>query len=135
MGRWEHRYLGWDRFPDPSTPLEIEHLFTLEADEPVLIFTGGDLLVGSVGRPDLLGRALRQREVVPHPGAPHALEELLLDRVAGGILLTGVQGVGARVALQILSALEPAELSRAVMSGDKATVARANGVFRVVARA
>lgn len=33
MGRWEHRYLGWDRFPDPSTPLEIEHLFTLEADE------------------------------------------------------------------------------------------------------
>jgi len=43
-------------------------------------------------------------------------------------LLTGVQGVGARVALQILSALEPAELSRAVMSGDKATVARANGV-------
>jgi len=43
-------------------------------------------------------------------------------------LLTGVQGVGARVALQILSALEPAELARAVMSGDKATVARANGV-------
>ena len=33
MGRWEHRYLGWDRFPDPSTPLEIEQLFTLEPDE------------------------------------------------------------------------------------------------------
>ena len=33
MGRWEHRYLGWDRFPDPSTPIEIEQLFTLEADE------------------------------------------------------------------------------------------------------
>lgn len=43
-------------------------------------------------------------------------------------LLTGVQGVGARVALAILSALEPAELSRAVMAQDKATVARANGV-------
>ena len=33
MGRWEHRYLGWDRFPDPSTPIEIEQLFTLESDE------------------------------------------------------------------------------------------------------
>ncbi|MBW6528380.1 Holliday junction branch migration protein RuvA [Sphingomonas sp. RHCKR7] len=43
-------------------------------------------------------------------------------------LLTGVQGVGARVALAILSALEPSDLSRAVMAQDKATVARANGV-------
>lgn len=43
-------------------------------------------------------------------------------------LLTGVQGVGARVALAILSALEPADLSRAVAAQDKATVARANGV-------
>ena len=43
-------------------------------------------------------------------------------------LLTGVQGVGGRVALAILSVLDPAELSRAVASGDKAMVARANGV-------
>ncbi|WP_374944983.1 Holliday junction branch migration protein RuvA [Sphingomonas sp.] len=43
-------------------------------------------------------------------------------------LLTGVQGVGARVALAILSTLEPADLSRAVASGDKAMVTRANGV-------
>ncbi|WP_394648079.1 Holliday junction branch migration protein RuvA [uncultured Sphingomonas sp.] len=43
-------------------------------------------------------------------------------------LLTGVQGVGARVALAILSALEPADISRAVMAQDKATIARANGV-------
>lgn len=43
-------------------------------------------------------------------------------------LLTGVQGVGARVALAILSALEPAELHRAVAMADKAMVARANGV-------
>ena len=43
-------------------------------------------------------------------------------------LLTGVQGVGARVALAILSALEPADLARAVATQDKATVARANGV-------
>lgn len=43
-------------------------------------------------------------------------------------LLTGVQGVGARVALAILSALDPAELSRAIAAQDKAMVARANGV-------
>jgi Holliday junction DNA helicase RuvA len=43
-------------------------------------------------------------------------------------LLTGVQGVGGRVALAILSVLDPVELSRAVASGDKAMVARANGV-------
>jgi Holliday junction DNA helicase RuvA len=43
-------------------------------------------------------------------------------------LLTGVQGVGGRVALAILSALEPADLHRAVAMGDKAMIARANGV-------
>jgi Holliday junction DNA helicase RuvA len=43
-------------------------------------------------------------------------------------LLTGVQGVGARVALAILSALDPSELSRAIAAQDKAMVARANGV-------
>lgn len=43
-------------------------------------------------------------------------------------LLTGVQGVGARVALAILSALEPGEIARAVAAQDKAMVARANGV-------
>jgi Holliday junction DNA helicase RuvA len=43
-------------------------------------------------------------------------------------LLTGVQGVGARVALAILSALEPGDLSRAIAAQDKAMVARANGV-------
>ena len=43
-------------------------------------------------------------------------------------LLTGVQGVGARVALAILSAFEPVDLSRAIAAQDKAMVARANGV-------
>src|ERR671912_501600 len=42
--------------------------------------------------------------------------------------LTSVQGVGGRVALAILSALGPDELSRAVSTGDKAMIARANGV-------
>jgi Holliday junction DNA helicase RuvA len=43
-------------------------------------------------------------------------------------ILTGVQGVGGRVALAILSAFTPDELASAVSSGDKAMIARANGV-------
>jgi len=43
-------------------------------------------------------------------------------------LLVSVQGVGAKMALAILSALEIADLQRALASGDAAMVARANGV-------
>ena len=43
-------------------------------------------------------------------------------------LLTGVQGVGSKVALAILSALSPAELRDACAAGDAATVTRAQGV-------
>jgi Holliday junction DNA helicase RuvA len=43
-------------------------------------------------------------------------------------ILTSVQGVGGRVALAILSVLAPDELATAISRGDKAMVARANGV-------
>jgi Holliday junction DNA helicase RuvA len=43
-------------------------------------------------------------------------------------LLTGVQGVGSKVALAILSALSTGELRDACGRGDAAMVARANGV-------
>ena len=43
-------------------------------------------------------------------------------------LLTSVQGVGARLALAILSAFSAEDLHRAVASGDQAMVARAQGV-------
>ncbi len=43
-------------------------------------------------------------------------------------LLVSVQGVGARVALAILSALSADEVHRAVASGDNAMIARAQGV-------
>lgn len=42
--------------------------------------------------------------------------------------LTGVQGVGSKVALAILSALSPGELQAACAGGDAASVARAQGV-------
>ncbi|WP_313535931.1 Holliday junction branch migration protein RuvA [Sphingomonas sp.] len=43
-------------------------------------------------------------------------------------LLTSVQGVGAKVALAILSILAPEELRTAVARADSATIARSNGV-------
>lgn len=43
-------------------------------------------------------------------------------------LLTSVQGVGGKVALAILSTLEPADVQRAIGAGDSAMIARANGV-------
>jgi len=43
-------------------------------------------------------------------------------------LLVTVQGVGAKAAMAILSVLTPDELADAVMSGDRAMVARADGV-------
>jgi Holliday junction DNA helicase RuvA len=43
-------------------------------------------------------------------------------------LLTTVQGVGARVALAILSALAPGDLARAIAAQDKAALGRASGV-------
>jgi holliday junction DNA helicase RuvA len=43
-------------------------------------------------------------------------------------LLTTVQGVGAKVALAILSAVAPDELTLAVVAQDRTTLARADGV-------
>jgi holliday junction DNA helicase RuvA len=43
-------------------------------------------------------------------------------------LLQTVQGVGARVALSVLSVLGPDELARAVVAQDKAALGRASGV-------
>ena len=49
-------------------------------------------------------------------------------------LLTGVQGVGAKVALALLGTLTPNELANAVALQDKAMVARAPGIGPKVAQ-
>ena len=43
-------------------------------------------------------------------------------------ILTTVQGVGARVALSILSTLSPDEIARAIAAGDRASLSRPPGV-------
>jgi holliday junction DNA helicase RuvA len=49
-------------------------------------------------------------------------------------LLTTVQGVGARLALALLSVLPPEALATAIMAQDKAALARADGVGQKLAQ-
>ena len=55
------------------------------------------------------------------------------ERDAFRLLIT-VQGVGAKAAMAILSVLAPADLTNAIISGDKAMVARADGVGSKIAQ-
>ena len=48
-------------------------------------------------------------------------------------LLQGVPGVGAKVALAVLSTLPPDQLASAIATGDQATITRAPGVGKRVA--
>ena len=55
------------------------------------------------------------------------------ERDAFRLLIT-VQGVGAKAAMAILSVLAPTDLTNAIISGDKAMVARADGVGPKIAQ-
>ena len=55
------------------------------------------------------------------------------ERDAFRLLIT-VQGVGAKAAMAILSVLAPIDLTNAIISGDKAMVARADGVGPKIAQ-
>lgn len=109
---------------------------------------GGDWVIVDVGGVGyLLTCSARTLAALPAPGGAAALhtEMLVSDsaiRLIGFAteverewfrLLDQVQGVGARVALAVLSTLSPAELAGAIALQDKAMIARAPGVGKRVA--
>jgi len=101
---------------------------------------GAIIDVGGVGY--LVFCSTRTIAQLPSPGAParllvetHVREDHIhlygfIDSVERDWfrLLTTVQGVGARLALSLLSAVSPDQLALAILSQDKATLARADGV-------
>ena len=108
-------------------------LDSFDADHAVLDVNGVGYLVFASSR-TLSGLGAIGEEVVLHTVMLVSDDDIRLIGFATGEernwfrLLTSVQGVGARVALGILSALSGDELHKAIASGDKAMVARAQGV-------
>jgi Holliday junction DNA helicase RuvA len=108
-------------------------LLSFSADHAVIDVNGVGYLVGASTR-TLSGLGAIGDEVVLHTEMLVAEDFIRLVGFGSAEerdwfrLLTSVQGVGARVALGILSALTGNELHRAIMSGDKAMVARSQGV-------
>ena len=87
---------------------------------------GAVIDVGGVGY--LVFCSTRTIGQLPAPGAAaRLLVETHVER-DWFRLLTTVQGVGARLALALLSALSPDQLALAILSQDKATLAHADGV-------
>jgi uncharacterized protein DUF4158 len=70
MSRWEHRYLGQERFPDALSALEIEHFFTLDENELSAVRRRRRLLnrlalALQIGFLKMTGGTLNSVEIVP----------------------------------------------------------------------
>ena len=103
------------------------------ADWLVLDVAGGGYLVFASGC--MLARLPARGEVVSLLIDTHVREDHIhlygfseaSERDAFGLLLS-VQGVGAKVALAILSVLAPDEITQAIAARDQSAIAQANGV-------
>lgn len=106
---------------------------TSRDDEPFLVFTGGDLLVGAVGRPDLLGRELGEQlaprlyDSLHHKILPLGDHVIVLPTHGSGSLCgRGISGTRMstigyeRRANPMLKVGSKAEFVRRVLSGDPA---------------
>ena len=108
-------------------------LDSFTADHAVIDVNGVGYLVAASSR-TLSGLGAIGEEVVLHTEMLVAEDSIRLVGFGSAEerdwfrLLTSVQGVGSRVALGILSALTGNDLHKAIASGDKAMVARAQGV-------
>jgi hypothetical protein len=77
INRWEHRYLGEERFPETLSALEIEHFFTLDEDELTSVRERRGpwnrlALALQIGFLKLTGRTLNSVELIP----PQILDHL-----------------------------------------------------------
>lgn len=106
---------------------------TLEEDRCVIDVNGVGYLVmastrtlAALPRPPIVARLLVETQVRDDAIALYGFAEPS-ERDWFRLLLT-VQGVGARVALNLLSALSPAELVRAIAAGDRGSLTKAAGV-------
>jgi Holliday junction DNA helicase RuvA len=108
-------------------------LDSFSADHAVVDVGGVGYLVFASTR-TLSGLGAIGADIVLHTVMQVSQDDIRLIGFASGEerdwfrLLTSVQGVGARVALAILSALSLDDLHRAVASADSAMIARSQGV-------
>lgn len=92
------------------------------------VFSSRRTLAGAQGACSLLIHTHVREDALTLYGFATAAEQGWFER------LTGVQGVGAKAALAILSALDPDALALAIMAGDEAPLRRADGIGPKIAR-
>ena len=76
MRRFEHRYLGWDRFPEPLASIEIEQFFGLTGAELACVQARRTPLhrmavALHIGFLKMAGRPLNSVEIVPEAVLAH----------------------------------------------------------------
>jgi hypothetical protein len=96
ISRWEHRYLGEDRFPRALSALEIEHFFTLDEGELAAVRQRRSALNGlalalQVGFLRMTGRTLNSVELIP----PEVLDHLGRQLDCSPPRLASIRAAGA----------------------------------------